>query len=414
MRRFMTLFFAVTISCSVHSKTAKSSLVLLSIDGFAYDYLAKYQPKNILAFAKSGVKAKLLPVYPSKTFPNHLSIITGEYPINHGIIHNKFYHPLLGEQYTLGAGKKNSTWLTAKPLWSVAEENNITTAVYFWPESEAIGQGSQPSFNIPYNTVDAEKTQFDQIISWLKLPQSQAPKFIVSYFASIDDKGHKYGPNSLELKQAVADIDDLFGYFISRLHKEIPGNVNIILVSDHGMMQIDKEVNISQVFNEQLTKWIDEKSMIVAKSSTQLYIYFDKSKLNKSQQKVVFQSLKSKKNTNTPLYQVHQKGHYPKHWQLNEDLAIVPDLIVEIAEHASFTSEKHPNENAATHGYDAKNKQALMAVFIASGPDIIKGRELDAFENIHIAPLMSNLLGLQQPNKIDGKRSILAPIIKIN
>jgi len=91
MSRFVIFLLVIVVSGSVYGKAAKSTVILLSIDGFAYDYLSKYQPKNILAFANSGVKAKLLPVYPSKTFPNHLSIITGVYPAKHGIIHNKFY-----------------------------------------------------------------------------------------------------------------------------------------------------------------------------------------------------------------------------------------------------------------------------------------------------------------------------------
>jgi len=414
MSRFVIFLLVIIISGSVYGKTAKSTVILLSIDGFAYDYLSQYQPKNMLAFAKSGVKAKLLPVYPSKTFPNHLSIITGVYPAKHGIIHNKFYHPLLGKKYSLGAGKKNSAWLTAKPFWSFAEENDINTAIYFWPESEAIGQGSLPSFNIPYNRTDSEKAHFDKIINWLKLPEAQAPQFIMSYFSSVDDAGHKYGANSVQLKHAVADIDKLFGDFISRLQKEISTKVNVILLSDHGMMQINKNnnINVTAVFDENLIKLITEKSMVVAQSSTQLYVYFDHDKLSDKKQTSIFQSLLAKQSLNDDFYSVYRKGNYPEHWQLHDDLAIIPDLILEAKANSSFINDKYPSDNVATHGYDAKNKQALSAIFLASGPDIIKGQQLDDFENIHIVPLMSQLLGLKQIPHIDGKPSVLAPIIK--
>ena len=99
MSSVITLLFFFLISVSAYGKAAKSTVILLSIDGFSYDYLARYQPKNILEFGKIGASGKLLPVYPSKTFPNHLSIITGNYPENHGIIHNKFYHPDLKKKY---------------------------------------------------------------------------------------------------------------------------------------------------------------------------------------------------------------------------------------------------------------------------------------------------------------------------
>ena len=414
MSRFVVFLLMIIISGSVYGKTAKSTVILLSIDGFSYDYLSQYQPKNILAFAKSGVKAKLLPVYPSKTFPNHLSIITGVYPARHGIIHNRFYHPKLGEKYSLGAGKNDSTWLTAQPFWSFVEENNISSAVYFWPESEATGQGSLPSFNIPYNRKDSEKAHFDQIINWLKLPEAQAPQFIASYFSSVDDAGHKFGANSAQVKHAVAEIDKIFGHFISRLQKEIPQNVNVILLSDHGMMQIDKKmnINVTAVFDENLIKLITEKSMVVAQSSTQLYVYFDHEKMSVKKQASVFQSLFKKQSVNADLYTVYRKGNYPEHWQFHDDLAIIPDLILEAAANSSFTNDKYPSDNVATHGYDAKNQQKLSAIFLAAGPDIIQVQQLDAFENIHIVPLMSQLLGLKQIPHIDGNASVLAPIIK--
>ena len=414
MSRVITLLLIFAISGSVYGKTAKSSVILLSIDGFAYDYLATYQPKNILEFGKAGASSKLLPVYPSKTFPNHLSIITGNYPENHGIIHNKFYHPALKKKYKLGAGKKNSAWLTAKPFWSFAQENNILSAVYFWPESEAIGQGSLPTYNIPYNRTDTDKAHFDQIIDWLKLPSEQAPQFILSYFSSVDDAGHKFGLGSAELAQAITNIDADFGYFIQRLRQEIPQNINVILLSDHGMIQMDKSksIELSMVFNEKQRKLIEDKAIVVAQSSTQLYVYFNQEKLNEHQQETIVKTLTVKGNKNSHLYRVYQKKDYPHHWHLKNSLSITPDLIVEAEPTASFSNSAYKSSNVATHGYDPKNQAELAAIFFAAGPNIVKGREVRPFENIHIVPLLSQLLGLKQLANIDGESSVLLPIIK--
>lgn len=415
MSRLVIVLFAFILSGSVYGKTAKPTLILLSIDGFAYDYLAKYKPKNILAFAKSGASAKLLPVYPSKTFPNHLSIITGVYPQKHGIIHNKFYHPNLDEQYRLGAGKNNSAWLTAKPFWSFAEENNIISAVYFWPESEVKGQSIQPTYNIPYNRTDTDETKFNQIISWLKLPEPQAPGFIVGYFSSVDEVGHEFGIDSTELAQAIANIDDFFGDFIERLQQEISQSVNIILLSDHGMMQVDKNKNIdlSTVFSEQVIALIAKKSLIVTKSTTQLFVHFDQEKIKKAEQNKILQSVLARQKLNTNLYSVYQKNNYPSHWQFNNNLAITPDFIVEAAPTASFIYN-NVSVSSATHGYDPLNQPELAAIFFAAGPNIIKGRAVNSVENIHVVPLMTQLLGLKQLENIDGKISKLAPILQIN
>lgn len=416
MSRFISILLILIISNSVYGKTAKSTVVLLSIDGFAYDYLATYKPPNILSFGNSGVSGKLLPIYPSKTFPNHLSIITGVYPKKHGIIHNKFYHPDIGDKYYLGAGRKNKAWLTAKPFWSLAEDNGINSAVYFWPESQAIGQGRLPTFNIPYNKTSTSKEHFDQIIDWLKLPKEQVPEFVISYFSSVDDAGHKFGIGSTELAQAVTNIDTQFGNFIARLKQEIPQKVNVILLSDHGMIQMDqnKKIEFSTVFNTKALKQITEKSVVVAQSSTQLLVYFDQDKLNKHQQDIFTKKIIAQQKSNHNLYRVYQQNNYPHHWQFNNKLAITPDVVIEAAPSASFINTNYVTSSLATHGYDALNQQELAAIFFAAGPDIKEERVVEPFENIHVFPLIAQLLGIKPPNNIDGKMSVLAPIIKVN
>ena len=413
MSRLVIICLVFILSSPINAESAKPPLILLSVDGFSHDYLTTYHPKNILNFAKTGVVAKLLPVYPSKTFPNHLSIITGVYPQKHGLLHNKFYHPGLGEMYRLGAGKNNSAWLTAKSLWSIAEENKITSAVYFWPESEVIGQGRQPTYNIPYNRTATDKEHFDQIIDWLKLPNSKAPKLILSYFSSVDDAGHNFGLGSVELAQAITNIDDMIGKFMKRLQQEIPQPVNVILLSDHGMVQIDRMKNIktSMVFNDTLKKMITDKMITVAQSSTQLYVYFAENMLIK-QQKSVVEQIKLQQKINSNLYLVYHKKNYPEHWEFNTNLEITPDLVIEAEPSATFINEKYAHSNLATHGYDPINQDELNAVFLASGPDFIIGKEIAPFENIHIVPLMAHLLGLKPLDNIDGKFEILSPIIK--
>jgi predicted AlkP superfamily pyrophosphatase or phosphodiesterase len=191
------------MSHAAYGIAAKSTVILLSVDRFSFNYLQKQQPKNILAFANLGVSARLLPIYPSKTFPNHLSIITGSYPVNHGIIHNSFYHP----------------------------------------ESEAKGH-TPPSYNIPYNKSTSNKTIIEQLIAWLKLASNQRPHFIASYFSTIDSAVHNYGLESLQLISAIKEFDELFGYFLDRITNEINQPVNIILVSDHGMVPIKEQIKV--------------------------------------------------------------------------------------------------------------------------------------------------------------------------
>lgn len=408
------IFFLLTIFfCdSAYSETTKPIVILLSIDGFSYDYLQKHQPKNLLSLSKSGINGKLLPVYPSKTFPNHLSIITGTYPVKHGIVNNNFFNPLIDKYYYKGAGKNNSAWLTADPFWSTAEKQGIKTAVYFWPESEI--KGRTPSFNIPFNKKDSNKARFDQLLKWLKLPIEQRPQFIASYFSSVDSAGHHYGPNSKELKQSITDIDLLIGDFISKLPETVTNDVSIIVVSDHGMLELDTShvIKPSMVFDEKILNLIKSNKIKIAKNDTQIYLYFSKSFLHEFDSTKIIEKLNEQSNK-SKLYQVHSKGEYPKHWNFNIENKLIPDIIIEANPPAVFVKENFNIKrlNKGTHGYDAKGHSGLIGIFIASGQNIIKGQSVKPFENIHVFPFMSELLMMKQTEDIDGNSSVLAPYI---
>lgn len=376
-------------------------MILISIDGFANYYLEKYQPKNILALANSGVRAKaLLPIYPSKTFPNHLSIVTGVYPANHGIIHNRFYRPDLKQHYYLGAGKDNPAWLTALPIWTVAEQQGVKTAIYFWPESETKIAGQLPSYYFPYQHNTPNITRINQLINWLKLPPNQRPQLLVSYFSTLDSAGHKYGPDSREVKQAIQDIDRLIGMLITRLEDEISQEVNIILVSDHGMANITPTaIDVDNL----ITK---TKSLKLINGQTQLFIYSNNAQdIEDAKTQLLAQPDKVKSK-----YRVYLKKEYPKHWQMKGKLRAIPDLIVEAIIPATFRYQ-NKDTGAATHGYDPLNNRDLDAIFIANGPSFNVKQVIEPFENIHIYPMLIEVLGLTNNHIVDGENKVLQPII---
>jgi predicted AlkP superfamily pyrophosphatase or phosphodiesterase len=413
--RYFYCLLALLLSYSVYGKSEKPTVILLSIDGFSYEYLEQYKPSNLLTLAKSGAVAELLPVYPSKTFPNHLSIITGSYPINHGISNNNFYNSALGKKYVKGAGKNNPAWLTAEPFWYVAMQQDIKAAVYFWPESEIIGK--TPTYNIPFNKKDSNKARFTQIIKWLELPAADRPRFIASYFSTVDSAGHHYGPKSKQVAKAIADIDILLGEFLSTLATDIDQDINLIIVSDHGMIQVDKNKAIkpSMVFDQKTDELIKSDAIIVASNDTQLFVYFNSLKLEQPEERFqVIDRLKLKLKQQTPnRYQLYSKGSYPKHWHLDKDIDLVPDIIIEAIPPATFVKEKYNKKLtiSGTHGYDPKNQASLAGIFIASGTNIVKGIEVEPFENIHIFSFMSELLNINESSVIDGNKAVLAPLI---
>jgi predicted AlkP superfamily pyrophosphatase or phosphodiesterase len=311
----------------------------------------------------------------------------------------------------LGAGNENEKWLTAEPFWSVTEDNNIKSAIYFWPESEAKGH-TPPSYNIPYNKSTSNKTIIEQLIAWLKLASNQRPHFIASYFSTIDSAVHNYGLESLQLISAIKEFDELFGCFLDRITNEINQPVNIILVSDHGMVPIKEQI---KVFTSLILKNINLKTeyISVAYSDAQVFIYFDENKVDNKTRINIKNKLQSNRLVNKKGYSIYAKENYPQHWHFNSNLAVIPDIIIEATPPGTFSWKKKLIKfHAATHGFDPKNNIRLNGFFIAAGPNITQDGVLEPFENIHVFPLMNTVLGLEDNKEIDGQQLILESIIK--
>ena len=381
---------------------AKTPLVLLSIDGFAQRYITQYKPKTLMSLIQQGTSAKaLLPVYPSKTFPNHLSIVTGRYPINHGIVHNTFYHRELDKVYRLGDGKKDARWLTAQPLWYINEMQGNKSAVYFWPESETAINNTMASYYYPYKHTTANKKRLEQMLAWLRLPESERPNFIAGYFASIDDAGHKYGENSPQLIEAIIQLDNLIADFLQQIKQEFNNQVNVVIVSDHGMTKVDKN---------QLINWQDNvvDGVKAINGSTQLYLYSEnQSKLQQSI--VLFKNAQT--NAAQDNYRVYQYPDFPKHWHLSRETAAVPNVIIEASPSYVFSSDSS-EIGAETHGYDPKSQRDLDAIFIAIGPSFRKNIQVEAFENIHVLPILTRALGIKDVSNLDGNYQLATQIVK--
>lgn len=412
MPKFYNIFLVLSFSLisldsladdqATSTKREYQPTILLSIDGFAHHYLKQYKPQNILKLAKNGVNAEaLISVFPTKTFPNHLSIVTGNYPAKHGLVHNRFYNRELNKNYKLGIGKLDERWLTSPAIWSIAEKNNIKTAIYFWPESEIDIKQYKPTYSLPYKHNTPNIDRLNQIIDWLKLPVSTRPELILGYFSTVDTAGHDFGINSNELKSSIQDIDKLLGNFIKRLENEISVPVNIILVSDHGM--IDTPEQSIPYFH--LFDGVD--TVQVVNGQTQLYVYLK----DQNQESAVLAKIKKNmKSKHSEHVNVYKYDEYPESWHFNTRSSVMPNLILEVLPPYTFATSK--TEGPATHGFAPNLSSSLDAIFIANGPSFKKKLEIKPFENIHILPLVLEIYGIDVDEKIDGKKSILHPILK--
>lgn len=405
--RSLLLFSAVLLSACTTTQSPqpvaneKAAVVLISIDGFRHDYIEKHDAKNIAQIAQQGVRAEgLTPVYPSKTFPNHLSIVTGQYPSHHGLVDNNFYDKERQQTYHLGDGVEDSSWITAIPIWNLAEFQGEKAATFFWPEAAARINGRTASYYYNYSTPTPNRQRVEQIVDWLKLPAESRPRLVTGYFSVVDSMGHRFGPDSKQVKGAVQHIDQLIGSLWHRLNNEVDVPVNLILVSDHGMAPIKADQMIEA---DQLN--IDDQRFKVVNAQTRLMIY-PRATTTTAEVEALRNRLAQRPDRS---YQLETEQSLQ---QLNVTAGPRKPAIV-LATQAPVSFATRPPEerrDGGTHGYHSNRD--MDGLFVVAGPSIIKGHSISRFSNIHIYPFMAELLGLELMGPIDGSGDQLAPLIR--
>lgn len=378
----------------------KPYVIMISIDGFRYDYAQKYNATHLLQLSANGVRAKSMqPAFPSLTFPNHYTLVTGLYPSHHGIVDNIFYDSSRTRQYRVGNRKavEDSSWYMGTPLWVLAEKQQMVSASYFWVGSEAAIQGVRPTYYFRYNEAMAVDRRIQQVVEWLSLPADKRPHLITFYFPEVDHAGHSYGPGSDSLRQAVQFVDHAIGKMAEKVAQlQLP--VNFIIVSDHGMMQVDTLHALTLPKDLPLDGWK------IAPSNEKVMLYHN----DPAQVNALYRSLKAK----AKHYRVLLKEETPARWHYGQEDRHhrIGDIIVLADPGHSFASTR-PRISPGHHGYD-NNQRRMQATFMAWGPAFKSGYTRPPFANVHVYPLVARILGLHITEQIDGDPAVLADLLK--
>jgi alkaline phosphatase D len=381
------------------AQLSKHYVVLVSLDGFRYDYPRLYGAKHLLAIGRRGVSAPdgMIPAYPSLTFPNHYAIITGLYPEHNGIVANSFYDPARKRIYSYrnASTVTDGSWYKGTPLWSLAEQQGMRTACFFWPGSEAKIAGERPTWYLRYTNNYPDEQRIDQVIDWLKLPPEQRPHFITLYYPNVDHQGHMHGPDSPEVREAVRQVDDLMGTLERKLNAlHLP--IDLVIVADHGMARVEGD-------------WITlDKYADLDDFTTVGSLLYPKSEADAQH---AYQQLKAA----DAGFQVYRRANIPAelHYSSNPregDPVIVPQGPYLIRAHAP-SSSRPGFTPVGEHGYNPFQMKSMRAIFFAEGPDIRPGTRLKPFENVNIYPFIARILGLKSP-KVDGNPYILSTALR--
>ena len=396
----LILLFLIIFSVPIIAQKNIPYVILISFDGFRWDYVNRGITPNLQNMIDDGVHAlSLRPSFPSKTFPNHYSIITGLYPENHGIISNSFTDPFTGEGYRLGdtLSVRDAKWYRGEAFWETAERQGVRTASYFWPGSEVELDYRRPAYYKKYEHNKPYKERIDTVIKWLSLPEEERPHFITIYFDAADTYGHKYGPNSPELNNTLTELDSLVFYFKNNLHKtELEDSINFIIVSDHGMTEISPEkiIDVSDI--------IDVSKVDISGMGPFMMIDVDFSGDS------IYQVLKNDLSNCS----VFKKEDIPEYYHFSgnpfiKDIFILADLGWSLVN----GTKKNEGYRKGAHGY-SNHQTDMHGIFIAEGPKFKNNFKSGSFWNTDIYPLLAEIFKIQPKQNIDGKLDRIEFILK--
>ena len=380
----------------------KPYVILISIDGLRSDFVEKYHAKSLQAYGKSGIIADYMTsVFPSLTFPNHYSIVTGLYPAHHGLVDNTFFDEKANATYTMSNKKMvaDPYWYGGTPLWVLAEKQQMVTASFYWVASEAPIENTQPTYFYNYNDKIKIEKRIAQIKNWLSLPEKTRPHLITFYMPDVDDAAHNYGPDSKQAEAAVLYIDNV----IKQMNEAISSlnlPVNFVLVSDHGMALVDSQNPI------RLPKAVDPTKFYIPSGSALLQLYAK----DTTAIMPTYQALLKEANG----YDVYLKNNTPKDFHYNnadDRFNRIGDIILVAKLPYTFSLSGRPS-SPGKHGYDPRLPE-MRASFLAWGPAFKSGKKINGFENVHVYPLIAKILGLQYDQKtIDGNLNVLKNTLK--
>jgi predicted AlkP superfamily pyrophosphatase or phosphodiesterase len=383
----------------------RPTVILISIDGWRWDYQKRVPAPNLRRLSVRGLRAAgLIPSFPTKTFPNHYTLVTGLYPGHHGIVGNTLLDPTTGRAFAMWKREevRDAMWWGGEPIWVTASRNGQIAAPMFWPGSEAPIGGDYPRYFMPYDVRMPGNDRVDQVLKWLDLPASERPTLLTLYFNEVDDAGHLNGPNSGEVREAAARVDTYLGRLVRGLEsRKMLDQVNIMVVSDHGMAETSQDRVIF------VDDYVELASVQIVDMNPTLMLI-----PKPGREDEVYRRLKSAHRH----LRVYRREESPPHWHYRDHARITP--IVGVADEgwvvilrSGFKEYWARNLRGigGLHGYDPQVK-SMQGLFVATGPAFPQHAEAPAFENVNVYDLLCDLLQVE-PAQNDGDPAVARSLL---
>ncbi len=418
-RRFATLFIVLlgAVACAQSRKNSEPPVsggvsaakhadeprvVLVSLDGFRWDYLDRFDAPALRRLGDSGARAqRLIPPFPTLTFPGHYSIATGLTPGRHGIVANRFLDPASGQRFSFTdrVAVEDGWWYGGEPIWVTAESQGMATAAFMFVGTEADVGGVRPSRWTPFSDQIPGEERVDQVLAWLDEPRDTRPRLMTLYFEHVDMAGHRYGVDSAQLAAAVRKVDG----FVDRLLNGISAleehqDIYVVMVSDHGMRNVDPG---SPPYIVEDT--VDLTGVEVVYGGSFVLLHFP----DVAAARAARDRIRAAWTSGRAYLQVDA----PPSWGLNDNPRF-GNLILMADPGTLVFARRQPNRPklAARHGW-APEDPSMHGILLVSGPGIAPGTRLPAARNVDVYPLLAAMLDLEPARDIDGNPAVLGSLV---
>jgi predicted AlkP superfamily pyrophosphatase or phosphodiesterase len=390
---FLAFAFGCAPAAGQQVRVDPPILILISFDGWRWDYIERLPVPNLKALAARGVRAKtMLPSFPVLTFPNHYTIATGLYPEHHGVVANNMRDRSMPERFTQSSETaKDARWWGGEPIWVTALRKGLRAATMFWPGTEAAIGGVRPTYWRPYDKRVRTLDRVAQALTWLALPAADRPSFVSLYFEEVDTAGHDFGPDSPELAAAASHLDEALGRLVDGVHRlGLDDRTSIVVVSDHGMTPTSYDRIIY------LDAMVDLNTVDILEYGSTLLI---------DPRDGDVEGLYRRLHGRHPKLEIFKRRDVPARLHFRSN-ARIPAIIGVPAVGWTVTSGQRLTEeelHVGAHGYEPTTPD-MGALFAAAGPPLRRGITVGPFENIHVYELLCRILQIA-PAKNDGRAS---------
>ena len=374
----------------------KPSLLVVSFDGFRADYLDRFDLPNFRRVIARGTRARgLHPVFPSITFPNHYSLVTGLYPEHHGIVENSFFDPVRNAAFSFRnpLTVTDGSWYGGEPIWVTAERQGMVSACFFWPGSEADVKGIRPTYWNRYDGSVPNERRIETVLGWLRLPADRRPHVITLYFSDVDSASHKGALAGADVAASVKAVDTALGMLLDGVDRlENRDRVLLMLTSDHGM------ADTGRVRIVQLADLIDTAGLRAGFSGAVTALHV-------SPQAGTPAGVRDRLNTKLQHGRAYLREEMPERYHFRAtprggDVVVIMDEGWLMA--TSIINRGLVQREWGEHGWDP-DLPSMKAIFLLAGPGIPAGLTIPEIENVDVYPLITELLGLTPAAGIDGQ-----------